>query len=71
MDFEENLMSEKAKNVFKKTLGVILIIFGAIAFVTPFVPFGWLIFVGLQLLGFKILYWKRFVAWLERKIGVR
>lgn len=40
----------------KKIKGIILIIVGFIALVTPFTPGSWLIFVGLEILGIKILF---------------
>ena len=43
------------KSVFKKVLGVILIILGFLALVTPFTPGSWLILVGLELLGLRFL----------------
>jgi len=41
--------------VFKKIIGVVLIIIGVLALVTPFTPGSWLIFVGAGLLGFKLV----------------
>ena len=49
----------------KKVIGVILILVGLAAFVTPFTPGSWLVFIGLELLGLRILlsdklkFWKR------------
>jgi uncharacterized protein YqgC (DUF456 family) len=44
----------------KKTVGIILIIIGLVALLTPFTPGSWLIFIGLELLGFRILFAKKF-----------
>jgi hypothetical protein len=43
------------KSIFKKAFGVILIILGFLALITPFTPGSWLILIGFELLGFRIL----------------
>ena len=58
-------MKEYLKKVFfenpkiKKTVGVILVLVGLIALLTPFTPGSWLIFVGLELLGLRFLLLNR------------
>jgi len=53
------------KPKIKKTIGIILILIGLVAFFTPLTPGSWLVFIGLELLGLRILlsdklkYWKR------------
>jgi hypothetical protein len=49
------------KQILKKTIGVILIIIGLAALVTPFTPGSWLALIGLELVGFGFL--------LENRIG--
>ena len=39
----------------KKAIGVILMLIGLAALLTPFTPGSWLIFIGLELLGVRIL----------------
>jgi c-di-AMP phosphodiesterase-like protein len=41
------------KTIFKKVLGVILIIIGLIALFTPFTPGSWLALIGLELVGIR------------------
>jgi len=41
-----------------KTTGVVLVIIGIIALLTPFTPGSWLIFVGLEILGVRFLFKK-------------
>ena len=36
-------------------VGVILILVGLVALVTPFTPGSWLVFIGLELLGLRVL----------------
>jgi uncharacterized membrane protein len=54
-------MSPTVKNIIKKTIGVIFIVWGLVALVTPFTPGSWLAIIGLQMLGFGFL--------LENRIG--
>jgi len=55
------------KATLKKTVGVILIILGVLALVTPFTPGAWLVFIGLEFLGFRLAFWSRIKAWLKRR----
>lgn len=41
--------------MFKKIAGIILIILGLILHLIPFFPAGWIIFLGLELLGVRLL----------------
>lgn len=43
-------------NLLKKVLGVLAIIIGLLALVTPFTPGSWLIFVGAEMLGIRLLF---------------
>ncbi len=49
----------------KKVVGVILVLIGLAALVTPLTPGAWLALIGLELLGVRILFpdklkfWKR------------
>jgi hypothetical protein len=49
------------KPILKKTIGVILIVLGLAALVTPFTPGSWLALIGLELVGFGFL--------LENRLG--
>jgi protein-S-isoprenylcysteine O-methyltransferase Ste14 len=48
------------KPILKKAIGVILIIVGLAALVTPFTPGSWLALIGLQLVGLGFLLENRF-----------
>ena len=52
-EYLKKLFSENPK--IKKTSGVILVLVGLIALLTPFTPGSWLIFVGFELLGLRFL----------------
>jgi uncharacterized membrane protein HdeD (DUF308 family) len=43
----------------KIVVGVILIIIGILALITPFTPGSWLAFVGLELLGIRVAFWEK------------
>jgi uncharacterized membrane protein HdeD (DUF308 family) len=44
----------------RKTVGVVLIVFGLFAFVMPLVPGAVLALVGLQLIGVRLAFFDRF-----------
>jgi uncharacterized protein YqgC (DUF456 family) len=50
----------------KKTIGILLIVIGLLALVTPFTPGSWLIFVGLELFGFRMLFWDKIKSWFQK-----
>ena len=55
--------------LFKKILGVVLIILGILALVTPLTPGAWLIFIGLEFFGIRLVAWERLKRWwLARKL---
>lgn len=51
------------KKQWKKVAGVALIVLGVLALVTPLTPGAWLIFVGAEMLGFELIYWKKIKEW--------
>jgi uncharacterized protein YqgC (DUF456 family) len=60
-------MKPIVKNIIKKTIGVILIIIGLAALVTPFTPGSWLALIGLELLGFGFLLENRVVRAIRKR----
>jgi uncharacterized protein YqgC (DUF456 family) len=53
------------KLFLKRTLGVLCLVYGIIALVTPFTPGALLIFVGLELLGLTFLLPKSVLKYLD------
>ncbi|MBU2219142.1 hypothetical protein KJ750_00140 [Patescibacteria group bacterium] len=51
------------KPKIKKMIGVILILVGFTAFLTPLTPGSWLIFIGAELLGIRFLFRDKFLQW--------
>ena len=54
------------KVAIKKAIGIILIVVGLLASVTPFTPGSWLIFVGLEFIGIRILFWDKIKLWFQK-----
>lgn len=54
---------EQLKQKYKKAIGVALIVLGIIALITPLTPGAWLIFVGLELIGIRLVLNKKMHAW--------
>ena len=50
----------------KKLIGVIVIVFGLIAMITPVVPGAWVVIIGLELFGVKLLYLDKIKAWIKK-----
>lgn len=70
MNFIRNLYKIIKKYInnrpkLKKVIGVILILVGFIALVTPLTPGSWLILVGLEIFGVRILFWDKIKVWLK------
>jgi len=53
----------------KKIVGVILILVGLLALVTPFTPGSWLVFVGLEFIGIRLAAWQKIKARLNDAKG--
>lgn len=48
------------KGRHKKLIGLLAILVGLVALVTPFTPgAGFFIFIGLQLMGFNFVFWDK------------
>lgn len=52
--------------MIKKTIGILLIVIGLLALVTPFTPGSWLIFIGLEFIGIRIVFWDKIKAWFQK-----
>lgn len=54
-------MKTIVKSIIKKVIGVILIIYGIFALVTPLTPGSWLALIGLELIGVRMLFFRKFL----------
>lgn len=53
--------------MIRKTVGVLLVVVGLVALFTPLTPGSWLIFIGLEFIGFRLLLWNKISAWFSKK----
>ncbi len=51
---------------FRKVVGVGMVIVGLISAVTPFTPVGFLLIVGLEILGVRFLFWDKLKNWFKK-----
>ena len=54
-------MKTIVKTIIKKVIGVILIIYGIFALLTPFTPGSWLALIGMELLGIRQFVFRKFL----------
>jgi len=47
----------------KKIAGVTLVVIGVLSIITPFTPVGFLLVLGLEILGVRMLAWDKFKVW--------
>jgi uncharacterized protein YqgC (DUF456 family) len=55
------------KKIARTSLGIVCIILGFLALITPLTPGSWLILIGLEILGLGFLLEGRLFRWLKRK----
>ena len=66
-------MREKIKKIWRenqklrKCVGVILILIGLTALLTPFTPGSWLALIGLELFGIRLVFWEKIKSRLKSK----
>jgi len=56
-----------ARRIIRTIIAVVLILLGLAALLTPLTPGSWLILVGLELLGLRVLLRDRLCAWAKAK----
>ncbi len=52
-------------------LGVVLMVLGVLALLTPFTPGSWLALIGLELLGLRLVFERKVLSWLPQKYRAR
>jgi len=55
------------KKIVKYTVGVVLILLGLAALLTPLSPGSWLILIGLEFLGLRLLLENKLWQWTESR----
>jgi uncharacterized protein YqgC (DUF456 family) len=56
--------------ILKYVAGIVLILIGFIALVTPLTPGAWLMFVGLELIGVRLTLWDKIKDWFNARRGI-
>ncbi|MDT8301754.1 MAG: hypothetical protein RQ760_09750 [Sedimentisphaerales bacterium] len=68
LDTEKNgYLRGHMRRILRITLGIILIILGVVAALTPFSPGSWLALIGLEILGLRLLFQRKLLSWTPRK----
>lgn len=57
------------KHPVRNLIGVVLVLLGLLALLTPLTPGSWLIPIGLELLGLRLLLADKLLAWAKAKPG--
>ena len=52
---------------WRRAIGIGLVVFGLVALAIPFFPFAWVGFIGLELLGLRVLLQERIKRWRQQK----
>jgi len=60
-------VTEKMRRAFRIILGIVLIILGVLAALTPFSPGSWLALIGLEILGLRMLFQRKLFSLLPGK----
>jgi hypothetical protein len=60
-------MEQKVKSSFKRGLGIFLVVFGILGLILPVLPGWWVIPIGLELLGWRLIIdrkkpWKEIIS---------
>ena len=58
------------KRILRIVLGVMLVILGLVALVTPLTPGSWLVPIGLELLGLRLLIQRKLLSLLPAKTRI-
>jgi hypothetical protein len=63
-EFFKKIWSENPK--VRKITGAVFIIVGFLSVITPFTPVGFLLLVGLEILGIRLLFWDKLKKWFKK-----
>ena len=51
----------------KKIIGVVFVLLGFLALITPLTPGSWLALIGFELLGIRLLFIDKITVWLRQR----
>jgi hypothetical protein len=52
---------------FRKIAGVTLIVIGLLSVITPLTPLGFLLILGMEILGIRLLVWNKLETWFKNR----
>ena len=68
LKIKESLKKVWAENPkIRKTIGVMLVVIGLISIITPLTPVGFLLVLGLEVLGVRVLFWDKLKKWFKKE----
>jgi hypothetical protein len=50
----------------RKATGIIFVVIGLLSVITPFTPVGFLLLLGLEILGLRVLVWDKLKGWFKK-----
>lgn len=50
----------------RKVAGIALVVIGVLSIITPFTPVGFLLVLGLEILGVRALLWDKIKNWFKK-----
>jgi len=63
----DSLFPENMRRALKIVLGILLILVGVFALLTPLTPGSWLALIGLEILGLRLLVERKIISFLPHK----
>jgi len=63
----ERTLPENMRRALKIVLGILLVLIGVLALLTPLTPGSWLALIGLEILGLRILLERKLISILPHK----
>lgn len=65
-------MQQQTKKVIRRTVGIFLIVFGIAGIILPILPGWWVILIGLEILGWKLIInrhkpWREIISFKSKK----
>ena len=68
LKIKESLKKDWAENPkIRKVTGVILVVIGLLSIITPLTPVGFLLVLGLEILGVRVLFWDKLKKWFKKE----
>lgn len=63
-NYFKRIMNENPR--LRKVVGISFIVLGVVIHLIPFLPASWLIFIGLEVLGMRMIFQNKLKNWLHK-----